>query len=37
MRAWRASPQGALHGRFDPLEIVIPAESGLAPASTARH
>jgi proteasome lid subunit RPN8/RPN11 len=37
MKAWRASPQGALHGHFDPLEIVIPAESGLAPASTARH
>ena len=37
MRAWRASLQGALHGRFDPLEIVILAESGLAPASTARH
>jgi proteasome lid subunit RPN8/RPN11 len=37
MRAWRASPQGAYLRRFDPLEIVMPAESGLAPASTARH
>jgi proteasome lid subunit RPN8/RPN11 len=37
MRAWRASRQGALHSRFDPLEIFLSAESGLAPSGAARH
>lgn len=37
LRAWRALPDGALHGRFEALEIADSAESGLAPAGAPRH
>ncbi len=37
LRAWRASPQGRLHGRFDAVEIASSAQSGLAPRDAPRH
>ncbi len=36
-RAWRAVSIGALHGRFEPLEITAPAHHDLAPAAVHRH
>jgi proteasome lid subunit RPN8/RPN11 len=37
IRAWRAGPEGGVHGRFDPLEITVADESGLARAGVPRH
>ncbi len=35
--AWRATPEGPLHGRFEPVAIGDAADSGLAPAAGDRH
>lgn len=37
LAAWRASPTGRLHGRFDPVEMTASPHPDLAPIATQGH